>query len=114
MKNKKGIKLEGLHPLTQAVVYYHYGLPSPGRAKIIMYNHLTDSHWFSFDAGLNWQEIDLSNDDLFSKALWFSKADIIFYPSKYVEIEMLCPDPINPEKNMVIGLSGYWTKDYEH
>jgi len=41
-----------------------------------MYNHLTDSHWFSYDAGLNWFEIDQ-----FEVGKWKRGADIVRLPS---------------------------------
>ncbi len=73
------IKIQGRHPLTGEHLYYFYGHPSENRAKIIMYNHLTDSCWFSYNAGLTWEEIPRFFpvwDE------WLKKADIEFFPKR--------------------------------
>lgn len=115
---QQAIEIQGLDPITGQSVFYIYGQPAHNKAKIIMYNYLTKSHWFSYDAGLNWIEIkrcgynpefhqyqiqrSKANEQTYYNYIaklnydtellnfYFSITDVIFTPNRNVEKILNC------------------------
>lgn len=66
------VKFNGINPLTGLPVTIVFNEPSLGRTSIINYNPLTDTYFFSEDAGLTWLKVE--KDDVIP---YFEKADCV-------------------------------------